>query len=119
MLAAFCKTDDGNSNCAKLLGTVSTAHENNTSNNTSLLSSNTNLISNILANGGMDYCSFYSGPTDAAIIAFGESAESCGSIAYASGAGESCGSIAYSPSASTTVSSSGSCFSGGGCSYSC
>ena len=120
MLAAFCKNEE--SNCAKLLGTVTQAHEGGLiSDNTSLISTNTSLISAALANGGLDTCSFYSGPSDASIIAFGESCgsvayegagESCGSIAYES-AGESCGSIAFS-SGSSCDSSSGGC-----CSYSC
>ena len=41
------------------------------------------------------------------------SGETCGSIAFSGSAGETCGSIA-----SSSV-SSGSSFSGGGCSYSC
>lgn len=88
---------------------------------THLISNNTSLISATLANGGMDTCSFYSGPSDATIVAFGESYESCGSIAYSGS--ESCGSIAYSGGGescgSIASSSSGSCSSGGGCSYSC
>lgn len=89
---------------------------------TSLISNNTSLIAPASGECG-DTCSFYSGPSDAAILAFGESYESCGSIAYNSG--ECCGSVAYSGGgescgsvASTSV-SSGSSFSGGGCSYSC
>ena len=121
MLAAFCNTKDENSNCAKLLGTATPRHEGGLiSDNTNLISANTNLLSTTLANSGMDYCSFYSGPSDAAIIAFGESAESCGSIAYEGS--ESCGSIAFSGSSescgSVASSSCGSSFSGS-CSYSC
>ncbi len=93
---------------------------------THLISNNTSLISTTPANGGVDTCSFYSGPSDAAIVAFGETCEtsgsiaysgteSCGSIAY-TGGGESCGSIA---SSSVSFSSGSSSFSGGGCSYSC
>ena len=74
------------------------------------------------AGGGLDTCSFYSGPSDAAIIAFGEGGESCGSIATIDG-GELCGSIAYSgggESCGSIASSGGGSFScGGGCSYSC
>ena len=93
---------------------------------THLISNNTSLISAAPSDGGVDTCSFYSGPSDAAIMAFGESSETTGSIAY-SGMGETCGSIAYSgggetcgsiASASVSV-SSGSSFSGGSCSYSC
>lgn len=81
------------------------------------------LTSSILANDSCEvFCSFYSGPSDSTILAFGESYESCGSIAYDSvaggsfgysGASESCGSIA---SASCSSDSS---FSGSSCSYSC
>lgn len=115
MLAAFCTTKEDNSNCAKLLGLTGQHHEGG------LISDNTSLISSALANGGIDTCSFYSGPSDATIVAFGESAESCGSIAY-SGSAESCGSIAYSGGAESCGSiASSSCGSstGGCCSYSC
>ena len=107
--------------CFKFIGTKST------SNSTNLISANTSLISNITSllssnEGGMDTCSFYNGPSDATIVAFSESAETCGSIAY-SGTGETCGSIAYSGVGETCGSvassvSSGSSFSGG-CSYCC
>jgi hypothetical protein len=118
MLAAFCQTKEDNSTSSafKLLGTATPKHEGG------LISNNTSLISATLSNGGMDYCSFYSGPSDAAIIAFGESAESCGSIAYSGS--ESCGSIAFS-GGSESCGSVASSFSGGGsfsgscCSYSC
>lgn len=88
---------------------------------THLISNNTSLISATLANGGMDTCSFYSGPSDSTIMAFGQSSESCGSVAYAGG-GESCGSIAYSgggESCGSVASSSSGSSMGGGCSYSC
>lgn len=116
MLAAFCKNEE--SGCAKLLGTVTQAHEGGLiSDNTSLISSDTSLISTVLSNGGFDTCSFYSGPSDAAIIAFGES---CGSVAY-EGAGESCGAIAYADSGEScgSIASSGGSSFGGCCSYSC
>lgn len=90
------------------------------SSNTSLISDNTSLIF-CSSDSGMDTCSFYDGPSDNTIFAFGESYESTGSIAYSGS--ESCGSIAYSGSEScgsiaSSVSSSSS-FSGGGCCYSC
>lgn len=111
----FTASEDKTSTCFKFIGADVKPHTTNLiSNNVSILNSN---------DCGNDTCSFYSGPSDAAIMAFGESYESCGSIAYSSG--ESCGSIAYSGGgescgsiASSSVSSSaGSC--GGGCSYSC
>jgi len=113
MLAAFCTTKEDNSSCAKLLGLTGNRHEGG------LISDNTNLISSTLSNGGMDTCSFYSGPSDATIMAFGESAEACGSIAYSGS--ESCGSIAFAGGESCGSVASSSCgsFSGGGCSYSC
>ena len=86
-----------------------------------MISNNTSLIAPTSNEGGTDICSFYSGPSDATIMAFGETcgsiafagdSETCGSIAFAGG-GETCGSIA-----SASVSSGGG-FSGGGCSYSC
>ena len=81
------------------------------SSTTSLISEHTSLISSS-TDGGMDTCSFYSGPSDAAILAFGDSVESfetCGSIAY-SGGSETCGSIA-----SVSIGLSSSC----AMSYSC
>ena len=86
----------------------------------SLISESSSLLgSSLLSNNCFeDTCSFYSGPSDSTILAFGESAESCGSIAYDSsvtdasfgysGSAESCGSIASSDSSS-----------GGCCSYTC
>lgn len=111
-----------NNGCFKFIG----SNNNNSksggliSSNTSLISSNVSLISSS-SDENLDTCSFYSGPSESAILAFGENneafasvaysgSESCGSIAY-SGGGESCGSVASSVS-------TGSSFSGG-CSYSC
>lgn len=110
--------DDKTSNCFKFIGT-----EIQQSKPTHLISNTVSLLAPSSSEYCEDTCSFYSGPSDATIFAFGESSESCGSIAYN---GESCGSIAYTGSgescgsiASTTSYSSGSSFSGGGCSYSC
>ena len=100
--------------CFKLMGTQS-----ETSSVIRLISSNESLLS---SGGDFDTCSFYSGPSDAAILAFNEQSETCGSIAFLGG--ETCGTIAYSGGgescgsiASASVSSCSS-FSGG-CSYSC
>lgn len=69
---------------------------------TALLSNSTSLLSN---DGGFDSCDFYSGPSDATIMAFGESYETCGNIADASfdsasmgysGSVETCGAVASS-----------------------
>ena len=116
MLAAFCNNDE-QQKTSILLGSI-------TSNRSEggLISDNTSLLSVADCGDYTDTCSFYSGPSDAAIMAFGESydggfitnsgySESTGSIAY-SGGSESCGSIATSVSTSSG-------FSGGGCSYSC
>ena len=113
-------TDEKQNSCFMFIG-ADTAPK-----TTHLISDNTSLISATPDGDGTDSCSFYSGPSDAIIMAFGEScetsgaiaysgSESCGSIAYA-GSVESCGSIA---SSSVSFSSGGSSFSGGGCSYSC
>ena len=107
-------SEEKHSTCFKFIGM------DNTPTTTHLLTDNTSLILSASDSSCMDSCSFYSGPSDATIIAFGEScgsiaysgSESCGTIAY-SGGNESCGSIA-----SSSVSSCSS-FSGGGCSYSC
>ena len=105
-------TEDNN--CFKFIGV------NTNPNSESIL--NSQPVSLLTSNEpNVDTCSFYSGPSDTTIFAFGENyyssdslvydgSESCGSIAY-SGSGETCGSIASS--------SSDSSFSGGGCCYSC
>lgn len=115
-------TDENKSTCFKFIGMDSTKSV------TRLITDDVNLISSTTLEDCSDTCSFYNGPSDATIMAFGESSESCGSIAYASG-GESCGSIAYSSGGescgSIATSSVGGGFSGGGgsfgggCSYSC
>ena len=112
----FCPSKEENSGCAKLLGLTSKQESTG-----GLICQTTSLLAPIVSDGcGLDVCSFYSGPSDDAIFAFGESAESCGSIAYNDGS-ESCGSIAYSAGGESCGSVASSCgsFSGGGCSYSC
>ena len=119
-MLTFTASEERQSTCFKFIGANT-----NTETTTHLISNNTSLISpSVSADDCIDTCSFYSGPSDATIAAFGESYETTGSIAYMggetsgsiaySGAGESCGSIA---SASSSFSSGGG-FSGG-CSYSC
>ena len=108
-------TTSEDSNCAKLLGLTGSSK-----NEGGLISSTTSLI--FTSDGeGNDICTFYSGPSDATIFAFGENSESCGSIAYSES--ESCGSIAFadgSESSGSIASSAGSSFScGGGCDYAC
>ena len=99
----------------------------NSSNNScsiSLITENSSLIclSNS-SNKGFDSCSFYSGPSEASILAFNENSESCGIIAsnttYSdfgsySGGSESCGIIA----STSGFSASSSSFSTS-CNYSC
>ena len=116
-MLTFNATEEKNT-CFKFIGANSQPTQ------TRLISDNVCLISsNIFAEGGDDSCSFYSGPSDATIMAFGESYESAGTIAYEGGS-ESCGSIAYSGgsescgSIASSFSSSSSSFSGG-CSYCC
>ena len=113
MLTVTPKNDE--SSCAKLLGlTTPTKSEGG------LISSTTSLLASPDGTG-YDECSFYSGPSDATIFAFGESGECCGSVAY-SDSGESCGSIAFSgggESCGSIASSGGGGFSGGGCDYAC
>lgn len=107
-------SDEKQSTCFKFIGADSAPQT------THLISNNTSLIAPS-PDSCLDTCSFYSGPSDSTIMAFGEScgsiafagSESCGSIAFAGS--ESCGSIA---SSSGSISSGGG-FSGGGCSYSC
>ena len=106
---------DETTGCLQLLGLTTGKSEGG------LICHNTSLLSSF-NEGGMDSCSFYSGPSDATIFAFGESGETCGSIAF-NGSGETCGSIAFSGSGescgSIASSSGGSFSSGGGCSYAC
>lgn len=108
-------TTSEDSSCAKLLGLTG-----NSKSEGGLISSTISLIFTS-DEGGNDVCTFYSGPSDATIFAFGESAESCGSIAYSDS--ESCGSMAFadsSESCGSIASSAGSSFScGGGCDYAC
>lgn len=107
-------TTNEDSKCAKLLGLTGSQKSEG-----GLICSTTSLLES--AEGeGYDTCSFYSGPSDATIFAFGESGESCGSIAYSDS--ESCGSIAFSGSGEScgSIASSGGSFScGGGCNYAC
>lgn len=113
MQAAYTE-ESLNNKSFNLLGTVRPS-----SNPVNLISNSISLISSAPSDGGLDTCSFYSGPSDSAILAFGESQESTGSIAYSGS--ESCGSIAYSGggescgSVASATSSSSSC----ACSYSC
>lgn len=115
-MLSFTSSEEKQNQCFHLLGTVKPTGE-----YTHLITDNTSLIAapSLFTGSGEDSCSFYSGPSDATILSFGEQAESCGSIAYESS--ESCGSIAYSgySDVSTGCVSSGGSFSGGGCSYSC
>lgn len=113
--------DDSHNTCFKFIGADTTPKT------THLISNNTSLIAPTVGDG-TDTCSFYSGPSDAAIVAFGQSMETAGSIAYISGetagsiaysGGETAGSIASSFSSGAGFSAGGSSFSGGGCSYSC
>jgi len=104
------------SGCAKLLGlTGSNKSEGG------LICHTTSLLESVDGEG-YDECSFYSGPSDATIFAFGESGETCGSIAFST-SGETCGSIAFSTggeSCGSIASSAGGSFScGGGCDYAC
>ena len=120
-MLTFTNSEDRQNQCFHLLGMGKSSNHTThlITDNTSLISRNTSLLSSPCE----DSCSFYSGPSDATILSFGEQAESCGSIAY--DGSESCGSIAYSDggvdcSASVSVcASSGGGFSGGGCSFSC
>ena len=115
-MAYLTLTPQEESNCFMFIGM------NKTQNNDGLISNTTSILDSSDSEVG-DTCSFYSGPSDSTIFAFGESnsdfdiaysgaGETCGSIA-SSGAGETCGSIASSSS------SSGGDSSGGGCSYCC
>lgn len=117
-MLTLSSSEEKQNTCFKFIGADTTPKT------THLISNNTSLIAPTVSDGGMDTCSFYSGPSDSAIMAFGESYETAGSIAYSGG--ESCGSIAYSGGgescgsiASSVSVSSGGGFSGGGCSYSC
>lgn len=113
MLMVTTKEDSG---CAKLLGLTSS-----TKSEGGLISNTTSLLATPEGEG-YDTCSFYSGPSDSTIFAFGESNESCGSVAFV-GDGEPCGSIAFAGSGESCGSiasvGGGSVSCGGGCNYAC
>ena len=116
-MLTFTSSEEKHSSAFQLLGTAKSAHSTNLiSDNTSLISNNISLLSS--SDNMMDTCSFYNGPSDATIFAFGEQSESCGSIAYAENS-ESCGSIAYAGSSESCGSIASSSVSSGGCNYSC
>lgn len=115
-MLTFTGSEEKQSSAFQLLGTVKSAHMTNLiSDNTSLISDNISLISS--SDNMMDTCSFYNGPSDATIFAFGQQSESCGSIAY-SESSESCGSIAYAENSESCGSIASSSVSSA-CSYSC
>lgn len=108
-------TTNEDSGCAKLLGLTG-----NPKSEGGLICNTTSLL-DTPEGEGYDSCSFYSGPSDNTIFAFGESEESCGSVAFTTG-GESCGSIALSTGGEScgSIASAGGCASsGGGCNYAC
>lgn len=110
----FAGSEERQNTCFKFIGANS-----NPNGGVQLISKNTSLIFSS-TEGCEDTCSFYSGPSEATIMAFGENYESCGSIAYSGS--ESCGSIAYSgagESCGSIASASSSSSFSGGCSYSC
>lgn len=115
-MLTFTGSEENQTSAFHLLGTAKTTSSVHLiSDNTSLISDNTSLI--FSSADVMDTCSFYNGPTDETILAFGQQSESCGSVAY-SGDSESCGSVAYSGGGESCGSvASSSC--GSACSYSC
>ena len=88
-------TTNEESGCAKLLGLTG-----NNKSEGGLIFNTTSLLATPEGEG-FDSCSFYFGPSDSTIFAFGESGEACGSVAFST-SGESCGSIAFSTSSLTT-----------------
>jgi len=108
-------TTNEESGCAKLLGLTGSSKSEG-----GLICNTTSLL-DTPDGEGYDSCSFYSGPSDNTIFAFGESSESCGSIAFSDS--ESCGSIAFSGGSescgSIASSGGGSISCGGGCNYAC
>ena len=117
-MLTFKSSEETHNTCFKFIGADSAPKT------THLISNNTSLIAPTSNEGSTDTCSFYSGPSDATIMAFGQSCETAGSIAYSGG--ETAGSIAYSgcessgsiASAAPSVSCGGG-FSGGSVSFSC
>ena len=98
----------GENSCLKLFGFSSSTKE-----TTCLIGANFEPVSLISSNDNLDSCSFYSEPSDATILAFGEASESCGAIANAGS--ESCGAIAVGSFSSTSF--AGSSSSGSACTY--
>ena len=120
-MAYLTFTGSEENSCFKFIGSNSTQNGSVglISDTTSLISNNISLLSSS-SDDGLDSCSFYSGPSDSTIFAFGESSETCGTVAYSGS--ESCGSIAYSGGGETCgsiASSSSSSSSSSGCCYSC
>ena len=109
-------SNDESTSCAKLLGLTAPKSDEG-----GLICNTTSLLAPVDGESGLDTCSFISPASDADIMAFCESSESCGSIAYSDS--ESCGSIAFSGGSescgSIASSGGGSVSCGGGCSYSC
>ena len=115
-MLTFTGSEEKQSSAFHLLGTAKPASSVRLiSDNVSLISDRTSLISS--NNNYLDTCSFYNGPSDDTIIAFGQQSESCGSVAY-SGDSESCGSVAYS-GGGESCGSVASSVCGSACSYSC
>lgn len=114
-MLTFTNSEERHNTCFQLLGLTQQS-----SGTTHLICNTTSLLTNTLAGNNLDTCSFYSGPSMETIMAFGESYESCGSIAY-DGGYESCGSIAYDGGYEScgSIASSDSGFSGGGCDLCC
>lgn len=115
-MLSFASSEEKQSQCFHLLGTVKPSN-----NSVRLISDNTSLISanhSLLSSGCEDTCSFYSGPSDATILSFGEQSESCGAIANA-GAGSYGSSVGGSESCGAIASASSSSSFSGGCSYCC
>lgn len=104
--------DETKSSCFKFIGSNTQTEQGG------LISSTTSLISNTSSDNCLDTCSFYTGPSDSDIMAFGESYETVGSVAYGDGSssggsysssGETCGSVASSISTSSSSSFSSCC----------
>ena len=94
----FAGSEDKQNSCFKFIGATNKAPS------TSVLvdKSSEAPVSMLSSNDcNEDTCSFYQGPSDSTILAFGESTETSGAIANASGSTETSGSIATTGSDSS------------------
>ena len=109
----FAGSEDKQNTCFKFIGA-----DNKTPSTSVLVDKSSEAPISLLSSNdcGEDTCSFYQGPSDSTIFAFGESTETIGAVANAAGSTETTGSLATTGSdsscavAATSTGSSSSSF---------